>query len=512
MPLVSPPLQSSTRTHLNGAAPSWDPFGFRPVAPQDRGLDSTAAPGASLSPTAPTPGISLLAARRETMPHLSLGAHPPSNFHAGVPGHFDEVDPLRSPPGVVPSSRASSGNNVGQRPPAVLVSYNFPGDLTPREAHLLFAFAPEYISCDVTRPTKEEAAFCVPDSTVVTARFHSVQAAQAAQMMLDNRVDLFADYPSSTSSPRGSQDSNSAAPTPPIRCEVRGPSSGQNSGGLGKSRFQFGEDETCSIAASRAGSVSAVVPQFGPAMPASAGSAKSPFAGGSMSVADRIFSPAGSRPLPQGRTLFGDHVNNSMSGLHISGMSSQQSAESHTMDRRPSAPSLSVSSPPSINGVLPSMAKRPSVTGRTFVAPNSAGGSDDPSKVVIPYTPQTQAKAAAVLQNGGRVLPPANPADQNPPCNTLYVGNLPPDTQEEELKELFSTRAGYRRLCFRAKSNGPMCFVEFEDEHYAGRALEELYGFGLSNSIKGGIRLSYSKNPLGVRSNRPRTTGSNNSH
>lgn len=449
------------------------------------------------------------------MPHLSLGSHPSASFHTNVPAHFEEGDPLRSPPSVVPSSRTSSGNTGGQRAPAVLVSYNFPGDLTPREAHLLFAFAPEFISCDVTRPSKEEAAFCVADSTVVSARFHSIQAAQAAQMMLDNRVDLFADYPSSTSSPRGSQDSNSAPPAPPIRCEVRGPGSGQSSGGLGKSRFQFGQDETCSIAASRAGSVSAVVPQFGPAIPASAGSAKSPFAGGSMSVADRIFSPANSRPLPQGRTLFGDHLNNSMSGLHVSGMSgvnNPQPAEPHSLDRRPSAPSLSVSSPPSMNGALPSMAKRPSVPGRTFVAPTSASGPDDPSKVVIPYTPQTQAKAAAVLQNGGRVLPPANPADQNPPCNTLYVGNLPPDTQEEELKDLFSTRAGYRRLCFRAKSNGPMCFVEFEDEHYAGRALEELYGFGLSNSIKGGIRLSFSKNPLGVRSNRPRTTGSNNSH
>ena len=31
-------------------------------------------------------------------------------------------------------------------------------------------------------------------------------------------------------------------------------------------------------------------------------------------------------------------------------------------------------------------------------------------------------------------FPPINPADQNPPCNTLYVGNLPLETNEEELK------------------------------------------------------------------------------
>ena len=96
--------------------------------------------------------------------------------------------------------------------------------------------------------------------------------------------------------------------------------------------------------------------------------------------------------------------------------------------------------------------------------------------------------------------PPVNPADQNPPCNTLYVGNLPIDTAEDELKAVFSKQRGYKRLCFRTKQNGPMCFVEFEDVSFATKALNELYGHPLSNSVKGGIRLSFSKNPLGVRS------------
>ncbi|KAH8159981.1 hypothetical protein CIB48_g8264 [Xylaria polymorpha] len=100
-------------------------------------------------------------------------------------------------------------------------------------------------------------------------------------------------------------------------------------------------------------------------------------------------------------------------------------------------------------------------------------------------------------------FPPVNPADQNPPCNTLYVGNLPIDTSEEELKAMFQKQRGYRRLCFRTKQNGPMCFVEFEDITHATRALHECYGKLLHNSIKGGIRLSFSKNPLGVRSGQP---------
>ena len=104
--------------------------------------------------------------------------------------------------------------------------------------------------------------------------------------------------------------------------------------------------------------------------------------------------------------------------------------------------------------------------------------------------------------------PPVNPADQNPPCNTLYVGNLPLETSEDELKAMFQKQRGYKRLCFRTKANGPMCFVEFEDITFATKALNELYGQPLHNSSKGGIRLSFSKNPLGVRNGQPGGMGS----
>lgn len=95
-----------------------------------------------------------------------------------------------------------------------------------------------------------------------------------------------------------------------------------------------------------------------------------------------------------------------------------------------------------------------------------------------------------------------NPADQNPPCNTLYVGNLPPATSEDELRSLFSHCEGYKRMCFRAKPQGPMCFVEFDDVVYATQAMGEQQGHVLSNSIKGGIRLSFSKNPLFIKPNK----------
>ncbi|KAJ7907738.1 hypothetical protein B0H13DRAFT_2193663 [Mycena leptocephala] len=104
------------------------------------------------------------------------------------------------------------------------------------------------------------------------------------------------------------------------------------------------------------------------------------------------------------------------------------------------------------------------------------------------------------------------PGNQNPPINTLYVGNLPAlpaagggaglsmEYLEGALRVLFGGCAGFRQMSFRPKGNGPMCFVEFEDVGYATKTLNALYGNTLNGLIKGGgIRLSYSKNPLGVR-------------
>jgi hypothetical protein len=41
-----------------------------------------------------------------------------------------------------------------------------------------------------------------------------------------------------------------------------------------------------------------------------------------------------------------------------------------------------------------------------------------------------------------------------------------------------------------------MSFVEYDSVDYATRALHDLYGHTLGGLVKGGIRLSYSKNPL----------------
>ncbi|KAJ2482536.1 hypothetical protein IWW56_001052 [Coemansia sp. RSA 2131] len=121
-------------------------------------------------------------------------------------------------------------------------------------------------------------------------------------------------------------------------------------------------------------------------------------------------------------------------------------------------------------------------------------------------SPMGMPYSAALTTPSGMVLPMAttrsvNSNDQNPPCNTLYVGNLPVGAKEDELRSLFHQSLGYKRMSYKAKPNsGPMCFVEFESIDFATLAMSDLDGRMLSNSVGGGIRLSYSKNPLGVRS------------
>lgn len=153
-----------------------------------------------------------------------------------------------------------------------------------------------------------------------------------------------------------------------------------------------------------------------------------------------------------------------------------------------------------------------------YASGGGAGGANGaPARMnVSPYPPTVSNSGGnhgyhyGNQHNPRHSLPAANPNDLNPPCNTLYVGNLPPDTSEEELKALFSKQRGYKRLCFRNKQNGPMCFVEFDEVAMASKALNDLYGYKLSNSVKTGIRLSFSKNPLGVRSGQPGSMSSSN--
>ncbi|KAI9633359.1 uncharacterized protein MKK02DRAFT_39340 [Dioszegia hungarica] len=128
-----------------------------------------------------------------------------------------------------------------------------------------------------------------------------------------------------------------------------------------------------------------------------------------------------------------------------------------------------------------------------YAMPGMGGGGRGE---MLPTSPTGTSEA---LSDAGRSM--GNPSDQNPPINTLYIGNLPaisppthpPNFLEESLRSLFARLPGFKRMSFRQKINGPMCFVEFEDVGYATLAIKE------NGLVKGGIRLSYSKNSLGQR-------------
>ncbi|RKP21357.1 hypothetical protein ROZALSC1DRAFT_27224 [Rozella allomycis CSF55] len=124
----------------------------------------------------------------------------------------------------------------------------------------------------------------------------------------------------------------------------------------------------------------------------------------------------------------------------------------------------------------------------------------------LPPSPVNMPAKNTTIQLSSGILDQFITAVENAPCNTLYVGNLPPNATETELRDVFIKCHGYRRLSFRVKDNGPMCFVEFQDILCSTAAMHQLQGTMLRCSKKGGIRLSYSKNPLGVRSSVPNPT------
>jgi hypothetical protein len=216
-------------------------------------------------------------------------------------------------------------------------------------------------------------------------------------------------------------------------------------------------------------------------------------------------SPATDRARISGKKVIGEDAGDDDTREFLKDPLAYMNNSSVTQPRRkqtdPRGP-IAAFSALSLNTGMTSGASSDYASPRSAVHGRSGHGSFSPSTAGPggPFSPSAQ---TYIRHN----YPPVNPADQNPPCNTLYVGNLPVDTSEDELKAMFSKQRGYRRLCFRTKQNGPMCFVEFEDVSFATKALNELYGAQLHNSVKGGIRLSFSKNPLGVRAGH---AGSNN--
>ena len=92
---------------------------------------------------------------------------------------------------------------------------------------------------------------------------------------------------------------------------------------------------------------------------------------------------------------------------------------------------------------------------------------------------------------------PVNNQRDNPPCNTLFIGNLGDSVNEAELRGLFSHQLGFQQLKLVRGPKGLSCFIEFADVGTAAACHDSQQGAILSSSDRGGIRIQFSKNPFG---------------
>lgn len=85
---------------------------------------------------------------------------------------------------------------------------------------------------------------------------------------------------------------------------------------------------------------------------------------------------------------------------------------------------------------------------------------------------------------------PENIPDNQPPHNILFVTNLPTDSGEELLNQLFQQFTGFREVRM-IPSRPDIAFVEYESEMHASVAKENLQGFKVTPTHK--IKVVYAK-------------------
>lgn len=112
--------------------------------------------------------------------------------------------------------------------------------------------------------------------------------------------------------------------------------------------------------------------------------------------------------------------------------------------------------------------------------------------------PPIQMPAPAPVQAPSSYVPVQNTKD-NPPCNTLFIGNLGENINEEELRGIFSVQPGFKQMKVLRQERHTVCFIEFEDVSSATNVHHSLQGAVIPSSGSIGMRIQYSKNPFGRR-------------
>lgn len=422
----------------------------------------------------------------------------------GQPNLFEPDVPTSSLP---IGSERSNGRSESEAMSAILMR-KLPPHISDEALRTMFIFAKDFISADFVQSEPEDKGYLT-----AIARFRTVAAAQEAKSLLNGRqktaneapmiVDILRLSPGSSGPKRNNTFDLPATRNAPSSSSSTASSSGQTA--RQSSRFN--------------GTFQAI-DRMSPPSGALGLSNGGPMAGVDLTAAPETrspYQPFFSPQSPIGTALGGQRVSGKdvieKYGIEeesgellkdsVAFAKNETSVASGPVLRRATNPQLPISRFANLTLSTSNVASSP----LPGYAPRSVAPLQSPNSALSPAAMGSLGPNATYqLANQHYVrhnYPPVNPADQNPPCNTLYVGNLPIDTSEDELKAMFSKQRGYKRLCFRTKQNGPMCFVEFEDVSFATKALNDLYGHPLHNSVKGGIRLSFSKNPLGVRTGQP---------
>ncbi|KAL8034264.1 hypothetical protein ABFX02_12G016400 [Erythranthe guttata] len=119
----------------------------------------------------------------------------------------------------------------------------------------------------------------------------------------------------------------------------------------------------------------------------------------------------------------------------------------------------------------------------------------------VGYSP-TQSQRSV---DGGGSMSRVSSKSNSGPCPTLFVANLGPTCNEEELMHVFSRCRGFLKLKMQGTYGAPVAFVDFQDTASSTEALRDLQGTFLYSSTSGeGMRLEFAKSRMGMRSKKSR--------
>ncbi|KAF7135733.1 hypothetical protein RHSIM_Rhsim08G0246900 [Rhododendron simsii] len=109
----------------------------------------------------------------------------------------------------------------------------------------------------------------------------------------------------------------------------------------------------------------------------------------------------------------------------------------------------------------------------------------------VPPVPMPPAPVAAPSS----YVPVQNIKD-NPPCNTLFIGNLGENVNEDELRGLFIMQPGFKQMKVLRQERHTVCFIEFEDVNSATNVHHALQGAVIPSSSSIGMRIQYPSHSL----------------